>query len=83
MAKPEVKLPPVNLINFNRLRFWKKEMMTIDEIVGRMVQLEQELLELRLEHLELKAQYKKDTDEAYRSGYRDGSFSLKDSLSGH
>ena len=58
-------------------------MMKLDEIVGRMVQLEQELLELRLEHLELKAQYKKDTDEAYRTGYRDGSFSQKDSLSGH
>lgn len=22
MAKPEIKLPPVNLLNFNRLRFW-------------------------------------------------------------
>lgn len=59
------------------------EMMTLDEIVGRMVQLEQELLDLRLEHLELKAQYKKDTDEAYRTGYRDGSFSQKDSLGSH
>ena len=58
-------------------------MMKLDEVVGRMVQLEQELLELRLEHLELKAQYKKEADEAYRTGYRDGSFSQKDSLSGH
>ena len=58
-------------------------MMTLDEIVGRMVHLEQELLELRLEHLELKAQYKKDTDEAYRNGYRDGSIPQEDPSGSH
>ena len=58
-------------------------MMTLDEVVGRMVQLEAELLELRKEHEELQQNYTKDVNEAYRTGYRDGSFSQKDSLGNH
>jgi hypothetical protein len=57
--------------------------MDIDKLVGRMVQLEKELLDLRLEHNELLEAYKKDVDEAYRAGYRNGSESPKDSLGNH
>jgi hypothetical protein len=61
----------------------ENKMMDIDKLIGRMVQLEKELLDLRLEHNELLEAYKKDVDEAYRSGYRDGSESPKDSSGNH
>ena len=58
-------------------------MIDIDKLIGRMVQLEKEFLELRKEHTELKESYKKDVDEAYRTGHRDGSESPKDSSGSH
>ena len=53
-------------------------MIDIDKLIGRMVQLEKEFLELRKEHTELKESYKKDVDEAYRTGYRNGLESQED-----
>ena len=31
MAKSEIKLPPVNLLNFNRLRFWMPDIMMCND----------------------------------------------------
>ena len=56
-------------------------MIDIDKLVGRMLQLEQEILDLRLENSELLKAYKKDVDDAYRTGYRDG-FESQDHSSG-
>lgn len=54
-------------------------MIDIDKLIGRMVQLEQEYLELKLAYDELK----KERDEAYRAGYRNGLESQKDSSGNH
>ena len=54
-------------------------MIDLDKLIGRMVQLERDFLELRKEHSELLESYKKDVDEAYRTGYRNGLESQEDS----
>ena len=52
------------------------KMMDVDFLIGRVIQLEQELNELKMS-------YKKDLDEAYRTGYRDGSLSQEDTPRGN
>lgn len=51
---------------------------TIDSVVGRMLELEEELIELRCEYLELKEQYEKDC-----ARYRNEFQSQKDLDSGN
>lgn len=46
---------------------------TLDNVVGRMLELEDEILELRLAYEQLKAEYEKDC-----VGHRNGSNSQKD-----
>ena len=53
-------------------------MMNIDEIVGRMLQLEQEYLDLKLAYEELQREY-----DAYRTGHRDESETRYDSSGSH
>ncbi len=48
--------------------------MTLDEIVGRMLQLEQDYLDLKLAYEELQKEY-----DAYRTGHRDESETRQDS----
>ena len=48
--------------------------MTLDELVGRMLQLEQDYLDLKLAHEELKKEY-----DAYRNRHRDESETRHDS----
>jgi flagellar biosynthesis/type III secretory pathway protein FliH len=51
-------------------------MIDLDKLIGRVVQLEKELNEL-------KESYQKDVNEAYRAGYRDGYESQEDSYRGN
>ena len=51
-------------------------MMDVDFLIGRVIQLEQELNELKLNR-------RKELDEAYRTGYRDGSLSQEDTPRGN
>ncbi len=78
MVEYKIAIPPVNLWNFSRLKFWKKDIMTLDELVGRMLQLEQEYLDLKLAYEELQREY-----DAYRTGHRDESETRYDSLGCH
>ncbi len=59
--------------------------MTLDEIVGRMLQLEQDYLDLKLAYEELNKEHRllQREYDAYRTGHRDESETRYDSSGSH